>query len=259
MRPIRTALLAYVAAFVAVLGLQVLGVSLLVTGGDPADPGRIDPVRALLTGVPLSSAALILIALASAGSPRRQRLGLVAGRAQGRVVLVMIAGMLALSQALESLSVVVGLGPGPTLDWLNRSLAGASGRALVLAVLVVGLLAPVAEELFFRGFMLGRLREQWPPGRAIVVTSLGFGLIHGEPVHAALAFAIGIYLGWVAERSASVAPAIGCHAVNNTVSVLLVASAGARHGVGWHLLLLAVAVPVFALSLWAFRVVPRAA
>lgn len=234
-------------------GLQFLAVAALLGGSpDPRSPAP-DPLAALLVGVPLSSLALIVIALVAAGRPRRARLRLGPWPVRAPVVGAMVVGMLALSQGLESLSVLLGLGPGPTLDWINRTLAAASPPGLLLAVVVIGGLAPLGEELFFRGFMLTRLREAWRPFPAIVVTALAFGLIHGEWVHAGLAFGIGLYLGFLAERSTSVVPAVVCHAANNTASVLLAATVGIPRGVAVNAVLLAVAVLLFAGSLLVLR------
>jgi hypothetical protein len=161
----------------------------------------------------------------------------------------MIVGTLALSQALESLTHLLGVGPGANLDWIARTLAGAGPVGLLLAVLVIGGLAPVGEELFFRGFMLTRLRQVWSPGPAVLLTALAFGVIHGEWVHGVLATGLGLYLGLVAERSTSVIPAVICHVANNTVSVLLSAAIGSPQGRGVNAALAVVSAAVFAGSL----------
>jgi len=142
----------------------------------------------------------------------------------------MVAGILALSQALESLVLLLGVGTGPALEWMTRTMGSTTPFGLALAIVVVGLLAPIGEELFFRGYMLTRLRQAWSPGPAILVSAIAFGIIHGEWVHGLLAAGIGVYLGLVTERSGSVVPAMICHAVNNTASVLLSAWLGSPHG-----------------------------
>jgi membrane protease YdiL (CAAX protease family) len=161
----------------------------------------------------------------------------------------MIVGILALSQALESLAILLGVGPGASLDWIARTLAGAGPLGLLLAILVIGGLAPVGEELFFRGFMLTRLRRVWSAGPAILVTAIAFGVIHGEWLHGVLATGIGIYLGLVTERSASVIPAVICHVANNTVSVVLSAAIGSPQGRGVNVVLLVISAVLLAGSL----------
>ena len=253
---IASTLLVYLVAFAAVFGTQFAAVvALMSRRAGTFDPGR-DGLAALLVSVPASSLALIAIAWLAAGRPRREGLRLLPGRASARVIVAMIVGVLALSQALESLAILLGVGPGANLDWIAGALAGAGPVSLLLAVLVIGGLAPVGEELFFRGFMLTRLRRVWSAGPAILLTAIAFGVIHGEWVHGVLATGIGIYLGLVTERSGSVVPAVICHVANNTASVLLSAAIGSAQGRGMNVVLFVLTASLFAASL--FRLPPRA-
>lgn len=249
MRVIITTLLLYGAAIAAVFGLQLVAVTALVTRRAGTLDLERDGLAALLVGVPASSLALIAIAWLAAGRPRREGLRLLPGRVSAGALTAMIIGILALSQALESLALLLGVGPGANLDWIARTLAGAGPVGLLLAVLVIGGLAPVGEELFFRGFMLTRLRRVWSAGPAILVTALAFGLMHGEWAHGALATGMGLYLGLVTERSGSVIPAVVCHVANNTTSVLLSAAIGSPEGREVNVALLVITAVVFAGSL----------
>ena len=249
MRLITTTLLLYCVAVAAVFGLQLVAVTALVARRSGTFDFERDGLGALLVGVPASSLALIALAWLAAGGPRRERLRLLPSRVPTGALVAMIVGTLALSQALESLALLVGVGLGANLDWIARTLAGAGPVGLLLAVLVIWGLAPVGEELFFRGFMLTRLRRVWSAGPAILVTALAFGLIHGEWVHGMLATGIGLYLGLVTERSASVIPAVISHVANNTASVLLSAAIGSPQGRGVNAALLVVTAVVFAGSL----------
>ena len=249
MRVIAATLLVYLAAVVAVFGTQFSAVAMLMARrAGTFDPDR-DGLAALLVSVPASSLALIGIAWLAAGRPRRERLRWLPSRVSTPAIVAMIVGILALSQALESIAILVGVGPGANLDWIARTLAAAGPVGLVLAVVVIGGLAPVGEELFFRGFMLTRLRRVWSAGPAILVTAIAFGVIHGELVHGVLATGIGIYLGLVTERSASVIPAVICHVANNGASVVLSAALGSPQGHGVNAMLLVIGAGVFAASL----------
>ncbi len=249
MQVIATTLLVYLAAVAAVFGTQLAAVmALMARRAGTFDPER-DGLTALLVSVPASSLALIGIAWLAAGRPRRERLRLLPSRVSAATIVAMIVGILALSQALESIAILAGVGPGANLDWIARTLAAASPVGLLLAILVIGGLAPVGEELFFRGFMLTRLRRVWSAGPAILVTAIAFGVIHGEWVHGVLATGIGIYLGLVTERSASVIPAVICHVANNTASVVLSAALGSPQGRGVNAVLLVVGAGLFAASL----------
>jgi membrane protease YdiL (CAAX protease family) len=249
MQVIATTLLVYLAAVSAVFGTQFAAVmALMARRAGTFDPER-DGLTALLVSVPASSLALIGIAWLAAGRPRRERLRLLPNRVSAGTIAAMIVGILALSQALESIAILAGVGPGANLDWIAGTLAAASPVGLLLAILVIGGLAPVGEELFFRGFMLTRLRRVWSAGPAILVTAIAFGVIHGEWVHGVLATGIGIYLGLVTERSASVIPAVICHVANNAASVALPAALGSPQGRGVNAVLLVVGAGLFAASL----------
>lgn len=88
--------------------------------------------------------------------------------------------------------------------------------------LVIGLLAPLAEELVFRGAIL-RALLQWKrnPWIGIVSSALLFALIHMNPVQMPHAFLIGILLGWMYYRTDSIIPGIVYHWVNNTVAYVM--------------------------------------
>src|SRR2546430_15037446 len=89
-----------------------------------------------------------------------------------------------LFRSLDSLATLAGLGDKGTMAAIRSALAAAVGPELFLAVLVIGVLAGSAEELFFRGYMQTRLGQRLPPAVAVLVTSVAFGVLHLEWVHA---------------------------------------------------------------------------
>ena len=87
---------------------------------------------------------------------------------------------------------------------------------------VVGLLAPLAEELVFRGAVLrALLRWKSNPWVGIVISALLFALIHANPVQMPHAFLVGLLLGWMYYRTDSIVPGVVFHWVNNTVAYVL--------------------------------------
>ena len=86
----------------------------------------------------------------------------------------------------------------------------------------VGLLAPVCEELVFRGAVL-RALLQWTPRHwvAIAVSALLFALIHANPAQMPHAFLIGLLLGWLYYRTDSIVPGVVYHWVNNSIAYVL--------------------------------------
>jgi membrane protease YdiL (CAAX protease family) len=84
------------------------------------------------------------------------------------------------------------------------------------------LVAPVAEELFFRGIvqtlLLNVLRRRWP---AILVASFVFAMVHFPQPQAMPALAVlGVLLGLAYERTGSLLPAIAVHAVFNLKTLI---------------------------------------
>lgn len=81
--------------------------------------------------------------------------------------------------------------------------------------LYAGILAPVTEEILFRGFIQ---RTMLPFGKkfAIVVSALTFGLFHGNLLQTPYAFAVGLVLGYVAAEY-NIFWAIVLHVINNLV------------------------------------------
>ena len=90
-------------------------------------------------------------------------------------------------------------------------------------MIMVGIGAPIVEEIFTRGLLFASLRKRglsafW----TVIVTSLVFAIAHFEPVRLPLIIAMALVLGIARARSGSTGVAIVGHAVNNGVQVILV-------------------------------------
>ncbi|MPZ89126.1 MAG: CPBP family intramembrane metalloprotease [Nitriliruptorales bacterium] len=88
-----------------------------------------------------------------------------------------------------------------------------------LAVAVAVLLAPIGEELLFRGVLFQSLRARmrlWP---AVVISSIAFGAVHYEPLLIALTAMVGAVLAWLFHLRGSLVTPIVAHAVYNGISV----------------------------------------
>lgn len=90
--------------------------------------------------------------------------------------------------------------------------------------IVIGLLAPLVEELVFRGAVLKALL-QWKqnPWVGISISALLFALIHMNPAQMLHAFLIGLLLGWFYWRTDSIVPGVVYHWVNNTAAYVMYA------------------------------------
>lgn len=89
-----------------------------------------------------------------------------------------------------------------------------------LGIIAVVIMAPIVEELLFRGAIQGHLLRKWKhPAGAIVLSSLIFGVVHGNWVQAPFAFVTGLALGWMYYRTGSLLPGILMHFINNSAAV----------------------------------------
>lgn len=137
-----------------------------------------------------------------------------------RLLGAMVVVGLCLSQVASVLTqAATELFPRSSLAVIEAGLNQASGPTY--AGIILGLVvAALGEELLFRGAMLSALTASWGPRWALWVTSALFGLLHFDPLHSTFAVVFGVYLGWVVQRTRSLAPAVLVHAVNNLIAGL---------------------------------------
>lgn len=85
--------------------------------------------------------------------------------------------------------------------------------------LVVGLFAPIVEEVVFRGAILRTLLEggsnHW---LMIAISALVFSIAHFNPAQMPYTFVAGLLLGWMYYRTGSIMPGMVFHWVNNSVA-----------------------------------------
>ena len=90
---------------------------------------------------------------------------------------------------------------------------------LFLAVVIV---APIGEEIVFRGFLQKFLEKYWGDiTRAVLVTSLFFAMIHFNPFWTIQIYMLGVILGFLSWKTKSVIPSILLHVVNNGSAFIL--------------------------------------
>lgn len=91
---------------------------------------------------------------------------------------------------------------------------------LIPTLLILALLAPVVEELVFRGLLYGWVAGRWGPLPAFLVSSLAFAAAHVEPAHIALVLPLGLWFGWLRWRTNSLLPSLVAHVINNGLAVI---------------------------------------
>jgi membrane protease YdiL (CAAX protease family) len=103
---------------------------------------------------------------------------------------------------------------------VTRLFAGRPPSQVVMVLAAVGL-APLCEELAFRGHLLAALRLRWRSRQAIWLSALAFAAIHHDPVRFPALIFLGVVYGWMSWRTSSVWPAVVAHAVNNAAATAL--------------------------------------
>ncbi|MGV3758388.1 MAG: CPBP family intramembrane glutamic endopeptidase [Actinomycetota bacterium] len=107
---------------------------------------------------------------------------------------------------------------GPAREMTDRA-DGALG--VLLLVLIVGVGAPVVEEVFYRGlFQRALLKRGLPPAAAIGINAVVFGLSHGQLLQLPALVLFGVAAGILAHRSGRLGPAITAHVAFNMVTVV---------------------------------------
>jgi hypothetical protein len=125
---------------------------------------------------------------------------------------------------LVPLASLLGLEDPPQQDVADIAgdASSVAGRLAVLIVLVV--VAPVTEELLFRGVLLSRLTRAMSPRAAVAVSAVVFAGIHLIDPDAAFVavglFVIGLVLGWQALRTSRLGLSIMTHAGVNLLAAI---------------------------------------
>ncbi len=106
------------------------------------------------------------------------------------------------------------------LAWRHRMMNPTTWWGGMSALIAVVLVAPVSEELVFRGWLLPMLRDRFGTAFGLVASSVLFGIVHGWPegIYATLG---GVVLGAVAIRTKSTLASIALHAGINAMVLLL--------------------------------------
>ncbi len=92
---------------------------------------------------------------------------------------------------------------------------------IILNVLTIAIVAPIFEEIAFRGIILHTFK-QYGTRFAILASSMLFGLLHGNITQSLFAFILGILLSKLTLKAKSILPAIFIHVFNNAMALITV-------------------------------------
>ena len=127
--------------------------------------------------------------------------------------------------ALQALNFPVFLG---SLEIISAAILDTDGPSYMVVFLSLAIVAPVGEELLFRGYLWAVLRKVLSPMWTLALTTIAFALFHMEPIHILGLLPTALYLGWLRMRTGSIKLCIFVHAVNNGFAVILGRLAGSE-------------------------------
>ncbi len=173
-----------------------------------------DSARLLLL-ITVGQTAILLTALwgwRRTGLPFREvfPLHLVSPRLIGPLMLT-ILGFIIIQMKIIGLLFQIRPPSESELRLLNEPIAGRYWQLLVVGVI----LAPLAEEMLFRGVMIRGLNRHYGATAAIALTAFIFALVHPPIFKMIPTLLIGALLGWWFVTTGSLLPSIAGHAMNN--------------------------------------------
>ena len=108
---------------------------------------------------------------------------------------------------------LLNLFPETYLDRLGNIMA-AGGWMMFTSIVI----APIMEEILFRGILQDALMRKYGVFVGILIASAVFGIVHVIPQQVVNAFMIGIVLGYIYYRTGALLPVILIHCINNAIS-----------------------------------------
>ncbi len=108
-----------------------------------------------------------------------------------------------------------------SMDSYEQASSVLYGYPLWQALLANSLLVPIAEEVVFRGLLFSRLQKAMPNVAVALITSVVFGLVHGQFIWMLFAFVVGLVLSFVRIKTGSILPTILMHVMINTYATLV--------------------------------------
>ncbi len=207
-------------------------------------------VAIVSTAIPLTLAALLMGSLVG---PLREVMRLRPVRALD--VVLAVIGMVAVSTAAGALVSLLGLVDEGGLAELNAKFLAMPMSTRWLMVPATAFAPGIAEELFFRGWVLSRGERHVSRALAVGVSAVAFGLVHVDPGHAIAASLMGLYLAFVVLRTGSILTVIIAHVCNNVIATIAPELNGSGAEAWWVIALgMAGGIAVGALMMWRLAV-----
>lgn len=91
-----------------------------------------------------------------------------------------------------------------------------------IGIITISLLAPLLEEVMFRGAIQGHIMRNYNPWCGIICAALAFGIFHFNPIQSVYATLIGFIFGWIYYRTGSLLSVIVGHVLNNSMAAITI-------------------------------------
>ena len=153
--------------------------------------------------------------------PVRQTLGLTRPHRGSPPIALLIAGQLGASIVASAALGMLGASEGSALEKIDQALRTAPSTVLPFLAVGIALGPGVAEEVFFRGLILGALLRRTGVKTALAISTALFAAAHFEPIHMAGAAVLGLYLAAVRVTTGSTLACILAHICNNAFAIFL--------------------------------------
>ncbi|MBM3328248.1 MAG: CPBP family intramembrane metalloprotease [Calditrichaeota bacterium] len=147
--------------------------------------------------------------------------GLGPTKGMRKVILVtVLAGSVVLIALIDRMMVSLLSPPDEFARLLSSSVQIGSiqdGFGVVMRIVIV---APVVEEMIFRGLLLQHLKTRLLPTGAVAISAIVFALFHPTPWQYGQLVLLGLIAGYLTIRCSSIYPAVALHAGNNLLAVI---------------------------------------
>lgn len=140
-----------------------------------------------------------------------------------QVIVALIFLVFGLQYVAHLLTEGIGILSPTLMDNYNQLLSDVGFESMSLLLIVYSIiLAPIIEEITFRGLTM-RFARQWMPfWGANILQALLFGVMHMNVVQGAYAFLMGLFFGWVAKISHSIKQPILMHILFNFLGTICI-------------------------------------
>ena len=138
-----------------------------------------------------------------------------------KYLLIIPFGLFSMEWANMFVSILQMFMPDFMLNSYTQTEQAIYGSSIVIQIMAAGIIAPIVEELVFRGLVYKRLTKITDIKIAAVLSAVLFGVYHNNWVQAPYAFIIGLLAVFLYERYKSVVAPILFHMSANLTSVIL--------------------------------------